>query len=395
MKKLLYYILVLASAASWHSCKEKEGSNYLDDNAPAPQQVSEIQVSSTPGGAMITYKLPKDKNLSYVKAVYEIQPGVFREAKASFYSDTLGLVGFGDTLRHKVAIYSVGRNEKASAPLSVEVSPLTPPVKSVFETLTLESTFGGVNVTFKNTFQADLAIVVMVDTTGQGIWSPVTTHYTSALNGDFSARGMPSKERRFAVYLRDRWNNKSDTLLKSLTPLYEELIPKSAWKALILPGDFTTGVNNNYVLERTWDDIANVSENIFATKDYATLPQWFTVDMNQSVILSRMKLFQRTSYPYNAVWIKSLEIWGSNNYDAGGGWDNWQLLGRFDSHIPSGSVWPKYTADDMVYQRAGEDFTFNQPVPKVRYIRFKVLKTYGGSGQYQLGEFTFWGQIIP
>lgn len=395
MKKLLYFFMLLISAAGWHSCTEKENANYLDENAPAPQQVSELQVQSTPGGAMISYKLPKDKNLSYVKAVYEIQPGVFREAKASFYTDALALVGFGDTLRHKVEIYSVGRNEKMSAPLSVEVNPLTPPVKSVFETLTLEATFGGVNVTFKNTFQADLAIVVMMDTTGQGIWKPVTTHYTSALNGDFSARGMESKERKFAVYLRDRWNNKSDTLVRLLTPLYEELIPKASWKALKLPGDFWTGVSTNYPVEEAFNGIENVSEDIFATKDYATLPQWFTVDLNQSVVLSRMKLFQRTSYPYNAVWVKSFEIWGSNNPDADGGWDNWQLLGKFDSRIPSGSVWPNYTADDMVYQRAGEDFTFSQPVPKVRYIRFKVLKTYGGSGQYQLGEFTFWGQIKP
>lgn len=394
MKTFVYYLIVCVYASCWYSCTEEENIYYLDSNAPAPEQISNLKVVNTPGGAIITYQIPKDKNLSYIKAIYEIQPGVFREAKSSYYKDTLALVGFGDTLTHQVEIYSVGRNEKTSTPLSVEVKPLVPPVKSVFETLNFDATFGGINVTFSNSSQADLAIFVMMDTTEQHSWVPLTTYYTAALEGGFSARGLEPEERRFAVYIRDRWNNKSDTLIKTLTPLYEEMIPKSPWKALHLTGDFGVSINTKYVLENVWDDIVNSSENIFATKDYATLPQWFTVDLNQTVILSRMKIFQRTNYPYNGVWIKSFEIWGTNNYNLDGSWDNWELLGKFDSRIPSGSVWPSYTADDMVYQKAGEDFTFIQPVPSVRYIRFKVLDTYGGTGQYQFGEFTFWGQIV-
>jgi hypothetical protein len=394
MKRLISYLIVFVFAASWYSCTEKDNPYYLDDNAPAPEQVSEIQVSSTPGGGIISYKLPKDKNLSYVKAVYEIQPGVFREAKASFYSDTLGLVGFGDTLRHKVAIYSVGRNEKASAPLSVEVSPLTPPVKSVFETLTLASTFGGVNVTFKNTFQADLAIVVMMDTTGQGIWTPVTTHYTSAREGKFSARGFKPKERKFGVYVRDRWNNKSDTLVKPLTPLYEELIPYTKLKILHLPGDSWQGLGK-YVVDNLFNESVNVREDWF--KSYNTeYPQWFTVDLGLNVVFSRMKLFQNIYYPYVGDWIKEFEIWGSNNPDADGSWDNWQLLGKFESMKPSGLPGSQYTAEDLAYEKAGEDYNYPTGIPPVRYIRVKVLSNWAGGGKfYAANEFVFWGQIMP
>jgi hypothetical protein len=377
-----------------HGCKEESNIYYIDSNAPAPEPISDIKVESTPGGAIITYKIPKDKNLSYVKAVYEIQPGVYRETKSSYYRDTLDLVGFGDTLSHKVGIYSVGRNEKMSAPLFVDVKPLTPPVLSVFETLDLKATFGGVNVAFENESEAKLAINVIMDSTGIGNWLPLMTHYTGAKEGKFSVRGMDPKERIFGVYIRDRWYHKSDTLVKVLTPLYEELIPKKSWKALHLPGDSWEPDAAKYSLENVWDDIVNNSENLFASRDWVKKPQWFTVDLNQTVIFSRMKLFQRTSHPYNAAWVKTFEIWGTTEYNPDGSWDNWMLLGRFDSRIPSGSVWPVYTADDMEYQKRGEDFEFEQPLPEVRYIRFKLIDTYGGTGKYHLAELTFWGQIF-
>ena len=391
MKKFLYYLIVFVYTASWYSCNEEGNIYYFDSYTPAPEQVSDLQVVNTPGGAIITYKIPKDNKLSYVKAVYEIQPGVFREAKSSFYKDTLALVGFGDTLSHQVKIYSVGRNEKASTPLSVKVKPLIPPVKSVFETLTVEATFGGINIKFNNESRADLAtFVMMMDTTGQHSWIPLTTYYNAVQNGDFSFRGLNPEERDFAVCIRDRWNNKSDTLIKTLIPLYEELVSKNNWKALHLTGDFWKELDKNAKIENLWNDKLG---DIFATIDFQSLPQWFTIDLNQPVLLSRMKLFQRVSYPYSNNWVKAFEIWGTNNYDSDGGWKNWELLGKFDSRIPSGSVWPNYTDDDMEYQKAGEDFTFPQPSPAVRYIRVKVMDTYGGTGQYTIGELTFWGQL--
>lgn len=395
MKKFFYYIMAVVFATCWYSCKEEGRIYYFDSNAPAPEQVSDLEVVNIPGGAIITYKIPKDNNFSYVKAIYEIQPGVFREAKSSFYKDTLDLVGFGDTLIHKVDIYSVGRNEKVSEPLSVEVKPLIPPVKSVFETLTFEATFGGVNVTFTNSDLANLVIVVLMDDiTEQGAWIPIMTYYTAAMDGDFSVRGLEPEERKFAVYIRDRWDNKSDTLVRTLTPLYESLIPKSTWKALHLPGDFWQPLEPRFKLENVWDGITTETNNIFATVDYITLPQWFTIDLNQTVIFSRMMLHQRLSHPYHAVWVKTFEVWGTNDYDPDGGWNNWVFLDRFNSRTPSGSVWPNYTADDMAYQRVGEDFMFTQPVPAIRYIRIKVLDSYGGVGKYQFCELTFWGQIV-
>lgn len=393
MKKTPYFTAILLLTLLWYSCK-KDQNNYIDPNAPAPAQVTDLKITSMPGGAVVTYKIPMDSNLAYVKATYEIQPGIFREAKSSYYTDTLALVGFGDTLSHEVKIYSVGRNEKESAPIAINVQPLTPPVRSVFETLKMTATFGGVNVSFENSSQADLAIVVIVDTTGLGTWAPVTTFYTSAQNGNFSARGFEPEEKKFAVYLRDHWNNKSDTLTELLTPLYEEMIPKPYYQ-LVLPNDATLlGPGNGTSV--LWDGIYNDRNNLYASTHTEALPEWFTIDLGRKVILSRFKEYQRRDYPYNGSVAKTFEIWGSNDPDLNGGWDHWQLLGTFHSFKPSGLPFGQTNADDVNYAVVnGEDFEFTDALPAVRFIRFKTLETYGTDGQVVISELSFWGQIQP
>ncbi len=390
MKNNVYLIMFVSILlVYWYGCKEEKHLSYPDDSTVVPGQVSDVKVASTPGGAIITYKLPKDKSLSYVKAVYEIQPGVYREAKSSLYKDTLQLVGFGDTVEYKVDIVSVGKNEKESEPITLHVKPELPPVKSVFKTLTLDATFGGLQITFQNDAQADLAIFVMSDTTSKE-WIPLTTHYTSSLKGDFSIRGLKSKPGVFGIYIRDRWNNKSDTLVKALTPLYEEYIPHTYFKLVTLPSDKNKG-QGKYTVSNLFNGNYGAAEDWYKSED-DTYPQWFTMDMQTKVIFSRMKLFQAVQYPYVPDWVKDFEIWGSN--ELVDDWDKWTLLGHFESVKPSGLPDPSYTAADMEYERAGEDYSFPVGIPAVRYMRFKVLINRGGGGKfYVLNELSFWGQI--
>lgn len=393
MKRIYHLILLIGLTAGITGCKKGGRLDHLDPNAPAPKQISNVRVTELPGSAILKYDLPKDPNFSYLKAVYEIQPGVFREGKSSMYIDTLALVGFGDVRSYSVKLYSVGRNEKVSDPLVIRVTPKSPPIKEVFKDLKMESTFGGVKISFKNESQAKLSIVVMVDSTGQNTWAPVTTFYTGALDGNFSARGYKPVEKRFAVFVRDRWNNKSDTLIKPLVPMFEELIPKP-WSVLRLPGD-TYDFVESFSVEKLWDNSLARDAGIFATTGTAPIPQWQTIDLGRKVVLSRMKAFQRQGYEYAGNAVRSFEIWGSNNPSPDGSWDNWDLLGSFNSFKPSGQPSGVVTPEDKQYASfAGEDFDFDLS-PAVRYIRFKTTATYGSAGQVVVAELSFWGQIVP
>jgi hypothetical protein len=390
MKTKVFLTLLAFVPIFWYGCKEEGHLSYPDTDGSIPEQVRDVKWKSAPGGAVITYKLPKDKSLSYVKAVYEIQPGVYREAKSSIYMDTLYLVGFGDTADYKVNIYSVGRNEKESVPVTLDVKPDIPPVKSVYRTLTLDVTFGGVRITFKNESQADLAVFVMSDTTARQEWFQLSPFFTSSREGDFAIRNLEAKPADFGIYIRDRWNNKSDTLIKNLTPLYEEPIPYANFKLVSLPSDKNKG-QGKYSVANLFNGSFGAAEDWYKSED-DTYPQWFTMDMQQKVIFSRMKLFQAVQYPYVPDWVKDFEIWGSNELTDD--WDKWTLLGHFEGVKPSGLPDPSYTAADMEYERAGEDYSFPIGIPAVRYMRFKVLINRGGGGKfYVLNELSFWGQV--
>jgi len=392
MKKI--YFIGLFVALLWYGCSKEGRLDFIDSSLPAPAQISAVKIDATPGGGILTYKLPADPNLAYVKAIYEIQPGVFREAKSSRFTDTLRLVGFGDTLKHAVKVYSVGNNEKQSEPISVEVTPKTPPVKSVFKTADFSETFGGVNVSFKNPDKADLAIVVLRDSTGNNNWVTVRTFYTAATAGDFAARGFESKPQKFAIFIRDRWNNKSDTLVKTLTPKFEVEIPKNTFSKLVLPTDQTELADPNYPVENIWNGLAD--RRLYASSNASSLPQWITIDMGKKVLLSRFKMWmEANNHCYTGSGLKNFELWGSNSPDPDGEWTQWTLFGNFTTFKPSGLPLGQKTAEDINYAtNLGADFNFDVQPPAVRYLRLKSLETYSSPGQVVIMEMTFFGQIV-
>jgi hypothetical protein len=394
MKKI-YFVGAVFIALLWYGCSKEGRLDFVDKNTPAPMQVSNVKVEATPGGGILTYKLPSDANLAYVKAVYEIQDGVFREAKSSRYTDTLKLVGFGDEMVHTVKVFSVGANEKESEPILVEVKPKTPPVKSVFESATFKETFGGVNVSILNPVKADLAIVILKDSTGIGNWVTVRTFYTAATTGDFAARGFDSTPQKFAMYIRDRWNNKSDTVFKELTPKPEIEIPSDTYKKLVLPTDQTALADPGFNIENLWNGLPD--RRIYASSNASSLPQWITIDLGKKVLLSRFKQYMEPNdHCYTASGLKDFELYGSNSPNPDGSWESWTLLGKYTTLKPSNLPLGQKTNEDINYAtNLGADFYFEKQPDAVRYIRLKALETYSSPGQVVIMELKFFGQIVP
>ncbi|WP_300603941.1 DUF4959 domain-containing protein [Niabella sp.] len=383
------------------NCNRKENYlNYTDANLPAPAQVQDARVIPRSGGAYIVYKIPKDPNLRYVKAVYETAPGSKWEVKSSYYTDTLKIEGFGDTEEYDVKLYSVGKNEKASDPLVVKIKPLTPAIQSVYETLSIGGTFGGINVKLQNPERANLAVVILQDTLRNGNYSELTTYYTAADRVNFSVRGMDTTERKFAVLLRDRWNNKTAQKNAIIKPWFEKQIDKGSWKAMELPGDNYEYVEN-YPLRKIFDGGFGYC-CLFATRGYQ-LPQTFTLDLGRPVAISRMRTWLHPEGAYQGSHPKNFEIWGANSVNPDGDYvdlenkiyrSNWVKLGTFSSFKPSGEG-PVTTEDKDYALNRGEEFEFEAGIPTVRYIRFKTLNTWGiSSGQTQIviQELTLWGQ---
>lgn len=370
---------------------------FNDDVAPA--QVTNIQIERKPGGAIISYSTPDDKNLLYVKAVYTLADGTVKETKSSFYKNFVEIEGFADTTEYTANIYSVSRGENMSEPVQVTFRPLRSPIEIAFEAMTMKKTFGGVRIYFENPHEADLRFMVLTkDSLGDII--PADAYYTKRKDGSFAVRGYKPEERWFGVCISDRWNNRTDTLSGIYTPIFEEQMDKSLFKEMKLQGDTYEG-HISSTMANLWNDKygagQRTGEHIFHTKPGTGLPQWFTFDMGVTALLSRVKVHHRYGDTYDGSYTggdpKVYEIWGSNNPDTDGGWENWTLLTTCVSVKPSGSPQDVVTAEDVQFAGVdGEEFEFPEGIPPVRYIRFKILKVWGILDHMYLAEVTMYGE---
>lgn len=366
----------------------------LEKNTNAPGPVSNVKWTAGPGNATITYAVPNDKDLLYIKAVYSLANGRVMEVKSSYYGNTLIVEGFGDMEEHEVKLYAVNRSEIVSEPVSVTVVPLENPIWGVFRSMNANADFGGLRFTANNPVNADLAIEILT-TNNLGKLAPTSKNiYTSQTNIDQAIRGYEPTERQFAITVRDRWLNYSDTLYTKLTPLYEAEIPKSGYRAVTLPTD--VALNTATSIAGMWDGDTNGWPRVLYTSATVLTPQWVTFDIGKLSALSRIVIWDYPEYLNGRTYfyggnLYEFEIWGTDNPKADGSFDGWTKLGTFKSKKPSGTAHGVNTAEDIAVGQAGLNYTFDAGIPRVRYLRIKTIKNWQGSTFMSIGELQVYG----
>jgi hypothetical protein len=420
MKTLKYlYGIALAcfAAVAFTSCADAD-VNKAWGSKTAPAQISNIRIKNISGGAILYYDRPDDINFYYLKAKYNSEPGIERVANASFYTDSILLVGFEKAGEYEVKLYSISYGETASEPVVVKVNPTTPPYLLVAEQMSVAPTFGGLRVKSVNETGADIAIGVMKKG-ATGEWIDVTTFYTKAINVIYAAREQAPVETEFGVYVKDRWQHKSEIQTAVLTPWLETECSKTLMKKYVMsngsefPSDSwvchqwasTQPPNKSNTLECLWDLMTNTStQPCFHSKLDAPLPQWFTLDLGATYQLSRMVVHWRTTpsdsrYFFQSGHVRYFELWGSNDANIGDNFDApWFKIGDFESTRPSGStntsLIDPLTADDKEIAARGQEFEMPEDIPSVRYFRFKSLETWGKIQAVMINELTFFGTEI-
>jgi hypothetical protein len=278
-------------------------------------------------------------------------------------------------------------------------TPLTPAVLEA--TVDMKAGFGSVSLTFSNPTKADLAFVVLVDSLGNGSWAPFQTYYAKTATGKFVRSKLEVEEYKFAVYIRDRWNNTSDTLFKKLTPLKDAMIPKDRFMNAKLPGDSWDPLQGytEYQLHHLWDGVElrpGTWAYSFASAASSPMPQHFTIDLGRRVQLSRFQLFPRYYADgdlYSQYAPRVFELWGTTNPPDDGSFTNWHLLGRWELYKPSGwatgtgfSAVGKVTEEDKNYvmnnqmYELEENDQYPDPYQEITYLRFRTISTVGTHG---------------
>jgi hypothetical protein len=340
-----------------------------------------------------------------VKAEYEIN-GVVREAKSSYFNNEILIEGYGDTNVHTVKLYSVSRSEKASAAVTVQIQPLTPSLIKVRESLTPVTSFGGFNMKFRNTDEANVVIIALLWNENQKEWRQVDALYTSLDSGVFKVRGLAAEPQQFGTVVRDRWGNLSDTLRFDLTPIYEIQLDRAKFvdirkkfpipqveplPASGKPMAEAVDYNSTYKMSNLYD--GNTS-SMFHTKQNYDQPLWIPIDLGVQAKLSRYKIWQRTgSFVFNHGNPHEWELWGTNTpADV----NSWVKLDHQVMIKPSGLPLSLNSNEDIDLAAAGQEYEFPEGLPAVRYIAWKNIDCWGAiggqTGFFHLFELSIWGQ---
>lgn len=400
-ERLVGIILVSVFLASLlTNCKRQMGptlvGNKGNEAAAAPGKVTNVRVQNVPGGARIFYNLPKSPNLLYVEARFTTEAEGKQKVISSLYNDSLTVDGFADTTKSEVKLYSVSKGGAISDPQTVDIRPLTPIFKHVFSSINVKRTFGGFHVVYGDNFtKSSLAIVFLNDTTNQLL--PLTTIYTKKQKGAKYIRGLEAKSYKIGYYVRDKFNNHSDTAFVSLTPIPEVELNRTLFSNAKLPGD--TWQNPSYgTFSEIWDQQSTRSRSNghnFWTASVDQMPVWITIDLGQLAKVDRIVLYGEPHYAYfTNAYPKVFELWGSanpsaNQSDSKYPFDNtWVKLGEFKPQRP------KNFSIDTPYPQSGMSFNIKNAnkLPYIKYLRIVYISTISGEKRMAIGDLDIYGK---
>ncbi len=389
-------LLFLSGIVLLASCKEDYIGQFPVDGV-APKQVSAVQVENLPGTVRIKYELPDEADLLYVKAIYTSSLGVKKEVRASVFTNSIEIPGFGRSKKDIIQLISVDRSQNESAPVPVEIEPKDSPIFAISDSMKVSNAFGGIKFKWKNPMKVQVITAVYREINGQKIL--LNNFYSTAADFSSAIRGLDSINYSIAIVVKDVYGNVSDTLRKTQKPLFEVKLPaKTQFKELPLSINYKISVWGS-PFTCLWDGVLGSTSTDVSCYylDVSNPPMpYFTFDLGKSYILSRMKLWQRLKYAYVLHNPRYFEIWGTNDINVGlnaESYDGWTRIGNFQSKKPSGNDEnATITAEDAAYANAGEEFEFEDMQTPVRYIRFRSIQNWTKTNAIHIAEMEFYGQ---
>jgi len=398
MKNILILILMMAFLAS---CKKEESNiEVISRDMTKPGVVSNVKVENLEGAARITYRLPNSENLLYVLARYNINDNRVRETKASYYTDTIMVDGFARSQEYEVTLYAVSRANVMSDPVVVKVTPETPNYVKINSDLEINPDFGGASFFGLNRNRAPIAVHLIVFNEQTKKYDEQEPEYISSDTINVAIRNLPPTPQKVGVYTTDRFGNVSDTVFKTLTPLFETQLDKSKFFVYNMAND--TPSDYGWVFQNFFD--GRVDGNGWHTGRSSRLISTFGI--GTSAIISRFVVWQRPSEYYGYQNTHTFTIWGSNKDNpaettlpkgsAGGTVaGDWVNMGNFAfPNPPSGLAPNQANAADKEFVAKGVNFTMPRPAQNVKYIRFEVTQTWGGLDYVNAMEITLFGNPL-
>jgi hypothetical protein len=393
---LINNLLIAATALSIVGCgKDFNTQKPIGSSSAVPKQVTGISVRNGSGKSVISYVVPNDSVLLYVKAEYTLSTGKKAEVKASYFSDSLVVDGFADINEHEVKLYSVSRSEVKSEPITVKIKPEESPIWKVYKSIDVQTAFGGYNLTAVNKDLADISINVLRPNAVKEYEIDINKSIYTNVDAIISkVRGLDTLDYTYGFVVTDKWGNATDTLYKTFKPLYETEFSKSKFSALVLPGD-APQVTNGAAWNYAWDGKLGWPNTSFTNQSTGgTGPHMLTLDLGTTGKISRVWIrpFPEGTRFYYLSTMRRFEIWGATSPNLNGALDNsWTLLGSYEVIKPSGLPYGTDNTADQTEAAAGFNWEVDLSAPKVKYLRIRCLENWAGGTAQSINELSVYG----
>jgi len=413
------------------SCSEDQIGQTATNKTP-PSPLSNVIVTPTHGGAYVTYSLPNEKDISYVKCEFEYN-GKKRTVLSSVYKNYLEVDGLGEPEEIELRLCVVNHSEIESSVYLQKFTPLEAPMSFILNSFKVEPSFGGVTITWENPTKI-MAGISFLAANNEGVLELKDIVFSTLPVGTKKLRGFNNNKRLFAMCISDKYENVSDTFKIEVTPKYEVMLNKSNFKRVPLTADqlansaapsknlhdITNSSHDNRPIENIWDGIGNAEGeeghytiwHTFASG--WSMPLYFTIDLGVNSQLTRIMIYNRSGdnymYAYGQHNLRKFDIWGTDQlkytttnalgYEISDDpyWDNnswkadWNLLSECEVIKPSGNPpGGTNTPEDVAAHIAGFEFEFSQDVPKTRYLRFVVNETWARTAALHLDQISVYG----
>ena len=394
MKTIKILAILLIPIITLIGCKDDE-----NQDSTTPGSLTIENITPTNGGGIISYTLPDDSDILFVRAEYTNSLGIDVYRVSSSHNDSIEIDGLNQNTPVQVRLFVIDENENMSQPVEVEFTPLPSFIFLVQESISIAPELGGVKIEWDNIAEKTVYVHLHIVNGGE---EEIRILSSNSASESIFVRGLESVEMTFLTKVEDFDGNITDLEEKAtLTPLFEEMIDKSTWtlmSQLSVNGNAWEGETTAF-----WDDIVDTAETnsdnsyfiIWRDQNGGTLdwPLDIVINLNKNVRIHRFKVWQRAfwyngptgiPYYYQEENMRSFDLYASNNSV------DWTLLGQFDIGDPSdenGNI-----PQDFIDAAAdGHDFDLEGVSEKFNYLKFSITSNYGSDTYVHGSEITLWG----
>ena len=208
MKTSKILSILLISLVILFGCKDDENQ----DSTP-PGSLTIENITPTNGGGIISYQLPDDSDILFVRAEYTNSLGVDVYRVSSSHNNSIEIDGLNQNTAITVRLFVVDENENISQPVEVEFIPLPSFIFLVQESITITPDLGGVKLEWENVAEKTVYVHLHIVS---GSDEEIRILSSNSLTESIFVRGLESVEMTFLTKVEDFDGNITDLEEKAL-----------------------------------------------------------------------------------------------------------------------------------------------------------------------------------